>query len=392
MNESSTADRPLRLLLVGPVPPPFGGIGRGLLMLKAWLEGREDVDFRILNIAPRGRGAADSGLWKRVVFGGAQVLEDAPKFVVRLLADRPAVVHLKTSASLALIRDVALAVCSGIFRTPFIYHIHMGRLPQIAARKGWEWRLISFVLRRAATVVVLDQASEEAARTCRGVRMVTRIPNAVEPASAEGGDTLHATRPGMKRAVFLGWVVPTKGTGELIEAWNAAADETWELLVVGPGDEAYIRDLQSRVRPGAKVRFPGEVLHGEALEILKSADAFVFPSHSEGFPNAVLEAMAASLAIASTPVGAIAEILGFGGSEPCGLEVPVGDPAALEEALRTLMRDEALRTELGRRARRKVETAYRPDVVFPRLLALWTAAAARPRRRKEGACSPEKHC
>jgi glycosyltransferase involved in cell wall biosynthesis len=380
MPHSSAPRRPLRLLLVGPVPPPFGGIGRGLLLLKSWLEKRGDIEFRILNIAPRGRGAADSGLWKRVFLGAVQMPVDAAKFVVRVLIDRPAVIHLKTSASLALIRDVAISVFSGIFRTPFVYHIHMGRLPQIAARNGWEWHFISFVLRRAAAVVVLDQASEKAACACPGVRLVTRVPNAVEPDAAKAGGVKAPTRSVSKLAVFLGWVVPTKGMDELIEAWNAAADEAWELLIIGPGEEAYIRDLRSRVCPGAKVTFVGEVPHGTALELLGGAEAFIFPSYSEGFPNAVLEAMAASLAIAATPVGAIAEILDFGGPTPCGLEVPVGEPAALTGALRTLMGNDALRAELGHRARMKVETAYYPDVVFPRLLSLWTAAVAAARR------------
>jgi glycosyltransferase involved in cell wall biosynthesis len=85
------------------------------------------------------------------------------------------------------------------------------------------------------------------------------------------------------------------------------------------------------------------------------ATIFVLPSHSEGSPNVILEAMAAGLPIASTSVGGVPEILEDGVT---GLLVPARNPQALAEALRRLLQSEELRAQLASAARHQAETAH----------------------------------
>jgi glycosyltransferase involved in cell wall biosynthesis len=67
---------------------------------------------------------------------------------------------------------------------------------------------------------------------------------------------------------------------------------------------------------------------------MQAADLFVLPTYTEGFPNVILEAMAAGKAIISTRVGAIPEMLAVDENESCGLVIAPRDAGALVAALR----------------------------------------------------------
>lgn len=79
------------------------------------------------------------------------------------------------------------------------------------------------------------------------------------------------------------------------------------------------------------------------------ADVVVFPSVSEGFPYAIVEAMACGAAVVATDVGGVAEALG-----DCGLLVPARNPRALADAVCSLLRNETERQRLGKMARARV--------------------------------------
>jgi glycosyltransferase involved in cell wall biosynthesis len=100
---------------------------------------------------------------------------------------------------------------------------------------------------------------------------------------------------------------------------------------------------------------------------------FLLPSHAEGMPNAVLEAMGAGLPVIATPVGAIPEMLGEGAG---GRLVPVRDAAGLAQALLELQADPALRHSMGEWNRARVEACYRMDRVLVRLDHLYKCASA----------------
>ena len=84
--------------------------------------------------------------------------------------------------------------------------------------------------------------------------------------------------------------------------------------------------------------------------LLAASDIGIIASHQEGFSNAVLEGMAAGLAMAVTAVGGNPEAVIDG---ECGLVMPAKDPPALARALARLAGDPALRRRLGAAAQRR---------------------------------------
>ncbi|HWR53530.1 MAG TPA: glycosyltransferase [Bryobacteraceae bacterium] len=97
------------------------------------------------------------------------------------------------------------------------------------------------------------------------------------------------------------------------------------------------------------------------------ADVFALPSHSEGSPNVLLEAMAAGCAVAATSVGGVPEIAVNGET---ALLVPKGDPGALSHAIGRLLADEALRRRLGAQARAEV-VRFAPEAYCEAMLDLY---------------------
>jgi hypothetical protein len=118
---------------------------------------------------------------------------------------------------------------------------------------------------------------------------------------------LHDRGPAarVRRLLFVGQWLPAKGTRDLVEAFATLAGRAdLELACVGTGasEAAVLADFPETVR--GRVRVRPHVDRSELHAELAHADLFVFPSLSEGFSNALLEAMAASLPIVATPVGA----------------------------------------------------------------------------------------
>jgi glycosyltransferase involved in cell wall biosynthesis len=98
---------------------------------------------------------------------------------------------------------------------------------------------------------------------------------------------------------------------------------------------------------------------------------FVFPSRTEGLPNALLEAMAAACPIVTTDVPGCRDLIVNGQT---GLVVPYGDTPALAAAMRRLLRDDALAARLGTQASEVVETEWNIRQTYAAYAALYEEA------------------
>lgn len=119
-------------------------------------------------------------------------------------------------------------------------------------------------------------------------------PNGVhtEPHSAEIKRSKTSGAPA-KRAVFIGRIHEKKGVEGLIDAWmRLPASLPWTLEIWGWGEPAYVRSLVALAAScDGRIAFKGEVYGDDKVRVLKSSDAFLLCSYSEGLPMAVLEAL-----------------------------------------------------------------------------------------------------
>jgi glycosyltransferase involved in cell wall biosynthesis len=148
------------------------------------------------------------------------------------------------------------------------------------------------------------------------------------------------------RLLFVGWLARDKGVQELLEAFRTIAQRRpCTLTLVGEGDmSSEARAFVSANELEDVVTFRGW-LDAAALEgEYATADVFVLPSWAEGLPNAMIEALAARLAVVVTAVGSVPDAIADGRE---GLLVPPRDVPALSAALLRLIDDRELRERLA---------------------------------------------
>lgn len=160
-----------------------------------------------------------------------------------------------------------------------------------------------------------------------------------------GRESFLSTPP---KLLFLGWITREKGVLDLLEACRRlASNHTFSLTIAGGGSAE--KDARMFVETNGlseRICFRG-LVEGEELEaVLREADVLVLPSWREGLPNAMIEAMAAGLAVIVSNVGNVPDIITDGQE---AILIPPKDVGKLENALRRIIEDEELREELGRK-------------------------------------------
>jgi glycosyltransferase involved in cell wall biosynthesis len=126
----------------------------------------------------------------------------------------------------------------------------------------------------------------------------------------------------------------------------------------------FFSELQALVQEldlGKNFHFDGEVTN--LRQYFSTADVFVLPSRSEGFSNAIVEAMAASLPVVATDVGGNAEAVEDGIS---GFLVPSDDPAALAAAILRVLSDPAQALAMGMAGRNLVAEKFTTEAMMNR--------------------------
>lgn len=181
----------------------------------------------------------------------------------------------------------------------------------------------------------------------------TDVDAFVPPAGSAGA----ALGPG-RVLLGIGRLVPQKGFALAIDAVASlvAKYPDLTLVLVGSGTERGSLTERARARGiSDRVRFLGEVVHEGIPRLLWSAHRLVLPSFREGYPNVVVEAIAAGVPVVATPIGGIPEIV----------DAEVGDVAARadREAF-----TEALDRSLERTFDRAVFDARREELRWDRSL------------------------
>jgi glycosyltransferase involved in cell wall biosynthesis len=203
----------------------------------------------------------------------------------------------------------------------------------------------------------------------RGVdrNRITVLHNSVKPFVAPSLEQVQSVQHGLglqDEAVILavGRLSYEKGTADLFRAVavldKAKGVPNFRLVVVGDGPERQsLARLASRLGIEGKLTMAG--FQRDTRPYYSMATLLAVPSHTEGSPNVVLEAMAAGLPIAATAVGGIPEILEDGLT---GLTLPPRNPNAMAEAILRILTDPEMRLRLGAAARLRAESNFTPDL------------------------------
>ncbi|HXZ67436.1 MAG TPA: glycosyltransferase family 4 protein, partial [Alphaproteobacteria bacterium] len=241
-----------------------------------------------------------------------------------------------------------------LFRRPVILHMHGGEF-----RKFYETKVgplgragIRMILRLVDAIIALSPEWAEFYLKLAPKTRVTVIANAVAiPPALSDARLLHVER---WRIVCVGRLAERKGTFDLLRAIGPLGD-TVELWLAGDGDLDLARSLAHELGISQRVELLGWIDADARASLLSGAHIFALPSHAEGLPMALLEAMSYGLPVISTPVGGIPSLVE---NEVNGILIGPRDVEALTTAIKQLTEDPKRASRLGAAARKTIEERY----------------------------------
>jgi glycosyltransferase involved in cell wall biosynthesis len=269
---------------------------------------------------------------------------------------------------------------------PLVYHPHGFFDPWILRRSRGKKRLAHWLFEDANIKHVrwwraLSNKEAEQIRAVVGSRAIVHvIPNGVDLREVDssqfsvgsgGAEPVWVKCKRPKRLLFLSRIHAKKGLDLLVPAWGKLTKEfpDWELLIVGPDEGGYRATVEKMIADcgcGDTCWIHPAVSGAEKHALLRTADLFVLPSYSEGFPMAVLEAAAHRIPVVQTDECNFPELTAAGGAWECR-----PDRDAVEAALRmALTAEDAERAEKGLRGRELVEKSYCWDQIASQIVSL----------------------
>lgn len=338
------------ILLIGPVPPPFGGQS---VLVSSIVESNLTTEFRfkVINISHERPGPI-----KRVLL----TAEFIRQIVTSLWVEQGiGLIHIHTSAGIAFYEKALFSIIGKAFRKKIILHIHGGRFKQFWTSSG---KLGQFLIRSSLklndSLIVLSKEWKNYFETdIKCTIPVNVLENAIK------ADFLVPTKRQSSEITFLyvGHLKREKGLLDLLDAIRSLGKIVtfqFKVKLMGVGDTAANENMIKSAFVGSgvgNVDFLG-LMSGEAkLQHFADSDIFVLPSHSEDMPISILEAMSHGLPVIATNVGAIPGIITDGVN---GYLVSPHDVNSLAEKMKLLAENAALRRLISTANINKIQTDY----------------------------------
>lgn len=213
------------------------------------------------------------------------------------------------------------------------------------------------------------------------------IPGAVDPdlfrpASVEVREAFRASL-GIAETetvvLYHGRIDWRKGLGELLDAFRKLLkeDRTRALLLisgVGPDEDRLHREIADGL--SERCRYLGYVRYEDSPSVYNCADLFCSPTHGEGCPNTLLEAMGCGVPVLSTRVTGVLDLVE---EEVNGILVDASNPDQLAREMERLEADLPLRRALAEQARKRVVSEFNWKHIAARLACVYGEVQSRPR-------------
>lgn len=340
----------MRVALVGPLPPPSGGMANQTLQLSRLLS-QENIDVETVQV-----NAPYSPAWIGQVRGIRALFRLVPYLANLWRAfGRADIVHLMANSGWSW----------HLFSAPAIWLARVRGIPLVVNYRGGYAReflqkqsgIVALSMKRAASLVVpsrfLHQVFDEFGLPSRVVPNIVDVER-FRPAARMGG------RPPV--ILVSRNLEPIYDNATAIRALKQLKQSMPEarLLIAGSGPEAEnLKKLAEDLELQSSVEFAGRIPTEDMPALYARAGIALNPSRVDNMPNSILEALAAGIPVVSTNVGGVPFIVEH---EKNALLVPPGDEVAMANALLRVFRDESLAERLTAEGRKTAESCAWPSV------------------------------
>jgi glycosyltransferase involved in cell wall biosynthesis len=358
-----TSIQPTRVLVVTPLGEGGqGGIDRLMDEIRQFFAHNPTPNINVHFETTRGQGS--------ILASPFLVLKLLLRLSLKLMGKGPDVLHINLSSHGSTLRKLVIARMARFLNIPYIIHLHGSGFREYwnGASPFLSDKIKSMFLHASQTLVlgsvwrefIISYVPEAEPR-------ITILPNAVPKAR----DRVSRMSNPVK-ILFLGHVGARKGVPDLVQALGTLPKNNhWNAIIAGNGEVEETRVEIAKLGLSDNVTLPGWVGTKDVAKLLHETDILVLPSYEENLPMSVIEGMAYGLAVVTTPVGAVEDIMT---SEVNGLLVPVGDVPALSQALLRLIESPDLRCTLGEAAQKFQRAHLETELYVKDLTKIWSCA------------------
>lgn len=356
-----------------------GAVGGSLFAARSLVASPLAEHVRWLLVDSTSRSVPPPGIPVRAFFAARRMV----KFAVLVGRPDTDATLIFAGADLGFVEKGVMALMSKAAGKPVLFSPRSGLMIDAVARSRAQRWFVRAVLSRCDRVVCQGESWRSFYQDLTGLpgeRLVT-IPNWIDLKEYAGIRPARRAE-GPPVFLYLGWIETYKGALDLVHAVGRARVELAgaRVIVCGRGSALpEARRLTEELGLQEIIDFRGWVLGEQKRAVLAESDVLVLPSHLEGLPNALLEAMATGLPVIATRVGAIPDVVEDG---KCGLLIEPGDVEALGRSMSRLAGDPGERERMGAAAREKIARDHDIEIAWPRMLAAMRAVV--DDRRREG--------
>lgn len=272
-----------------------------------------------------------------------------------LNAFKPDAVHIHTPAYNSFYKHALFLKITRERDIPVALHIHAGKFKEFYdALRDQKKRDVREKLSQANLLIVLSDFWKDFFADLFPAEKIRVVENGI-PVDVFCPASEISTSDGMQ-FLYTGRVLQQKGMDELLEAFREVIRSypDAKLTIAGGEDVARYNRKAEKLGISNNITFTGEIVGKTLIELYQNSDIFVLPSHAEGMPLVLLEAMSVELACIATDVGAIPEVLTASG----GIIIPPKDIEALKNAMLQLVGESEIQNRMGKENRKKIEENY----------------------------------
>lgn len=354
----------MKLCLIAPVPPPYGGVSNWERIVEQALKADPDIELSIINIAANKRSIDGRNIFDRVFYSGYMMLKADWELKKLIRRGKVQHVHMTTSGGLGFYRDILLLKRLRKYNIPTTYHIHFGRSIYYYEAQDRNWEMLLKSINLASNIITIDEKTFELLKQHVKKKNISCINNPIDVEAFKKYNEIT-----VKKIVYVGWIIKSKGIEELLKAFkifNERHNNEYLLELVGRGQEEYVQYLKNSFAC-KNVLFSGEKTHDEAMKCIASGEMFILPSYTEGSPNVVLEAMALKKPIVATCVGSIPYML----SKESGFLIEPKNVEDIVRSLDELLYDEEKKQNVAANAYRRAEELFDISQIYQKYKKVW---------------------
>jgi len=267
------------------------------------------------------------------------------KLVRGRLSGQLAGVHVNMAERLSLFRKSAVVVACHALGIPVVLHLHAAQLHHFYRKLPRPLQgLTRWVFSLPASCLVLGSAARQFVTEELQVP-ANRVEVIINGVPKPSHQRRVAGQNPVQRVLFVGNLSERKGVSDLLQALALPGFDTsrTQVTLAGGGDVAAYQAKAEQLGIQDFVRFAGWSDQQQVAQLMAQADVLVLPSHDEGLPLVILEALANGVAVVCTPVGEIPSMLTDGANARF---VPPGDAAGIAAGLQHVLKDTAFRQTL----------------------------------------------